>query len=162
MPWSGNAKLQRAAERSLTPGCWSDLVRVGSTVEKTQSFSGVALPASLVEKLPLHRDDNTASRVRRFIRNNLQMGEANFELLCPEGSAWITGLRPLSRSWPSPSIDPISPHPRPQFIRPFPLREKVVEAFQRGCVLARVALSCVVPITDGTHRLNQLAFDLLF
>jgi hypothetical protein len=47
-----NAKLQRAAERSLPPVCWRYLVRVRSSVKKTRYFFGVARPASLVEQLP--------------------------------------------------------------------------------------------------------------
>jgi hypothetical protein len=53
-----NAKLQGAAQRGLTPICWGNLVRVGPRIQKALYLSGVTCPASVVEELPLHSNQN--------------------------------------------------------------------------------------------------------
>ena len=55
MPRSGEAKFQRAAQRSLTPDCGSYPIWVRPSRKKTRHFRRVARPAGLVEQLPLHK-----------------------------------------------------------------------------------------------------------
>ena len=56
-------KLKGPAKRGLTPACRSDLVRIGPSIKQACYFPGVSNPASLVEKLPLHRNKNSSSRL---------------------------------------------------------------------------------------------------